>query len=332
MTITIKDVARKANVSISTVSKVINNNPSISQKTTDKVFGVVEELGYRPNIRARNFVQKRTNLIIFLARKELHAAFNNPYMFEIMTGIEESISKKGYYISFKSVDSDADAVEFLLNAIAQKYADGIIINGSLATKELNAILTESSFPYLIVGKPNFQTKASWIDTNNYLSGQICGEYLIKRGYHKIAFVGGVSSDNIFKQRLYGFLQAMRENYITVPSAYIKNGPSTKESGFMLTNELLEAPNLPEAIICENNYIALGVLKSITTHGLKIPEEVIYICFDEFPLARTMDPCPIVVDIDVYDLGIQAGISLLQRIRNPLLQIQTYSTIPHILAH
>ncbi len=330
MPVTIKDVAEHAGVSASTVSKSIHGDPRIPEATKARVKKSIEILGYKTNLLARNFSQQKTNHIAFIAKYEAHVAFTNPHMFEIMVGVESYLKEYDYYISYKSIVSDEEAAEYIESAIAQKSAAGVIIHGSIATKELTARLIDSDFPYIIVGKPNFQTKANWIDTNNFLSGQLCGEYLISNGYTRIGFIGGTTRDNIFKQRLYGFYQAMREAGIETRDNYIRYGEPTKEAGYHSACELLDEAVPPQVIICTNNFVALGVHKAIQERDLTIPTDIEYICFDKYPIAYTLEPQPLMIDIDVYDLGTQAASYLLKSIRTPSMQIQTHSTIPSIV--
>lgn len=285
---------------------------------------------YLPNIQARNFVQKKTNHIIFLAEKEDYQAFTNPHLFQIMSGLENYFSEAGYTFSIKFIPKDFSASLLINEAIHQKTADGVVIYGSVASFELTNMLVNESFPYIIIGKPSFQTKANWIDTNNYLSGQLCGDYLLDRGYKRIAFVSGMRMDNISRQRLHGFYQSMRIRNMNISKSYIKYGAPTKENGFILSSELLDLEIPPEVIICTNNFVAMGVQKAITDRQLRVPDEINFVTFDKYPLAYIMDPRPVIIDIDVYDLGLQAARLLLQRLRSPSLQIQTHSTIPSII--
>lgn len=328
--IKIKDVAREAGVSPSTVSKVINGSPTISEATVKRVREVMQRLDYLPNAQARNFAKKTTRNIVFLTKLEPHIAFYNPHMFEIMCGVQEALVKKDYALSFVGVKSGEEAAAAAKNIIAQRSADGFVVHGAATTKDLASLLVKSKFPHIIIGKPEFESQACWIDTNHYLSGHIAAEHLCECGYKKIAFIGAGIKDGISTQRLKGFTDVMEEKGFPIPEYCIKYGDFTKKSGFILMNELLDNEKCPEAVICENDSIALGVVKSINAHGLKIPGDIALICFDDFPLSRMIDPTPTVVDIDVYDMGIQAGSLLLRKIKNPALQVQSYTTLPNLI--
>lgn len=327
MSVTIKDVAREANVSPSTVSKVMNHSPSIPDVTVKHVQEVMKRLHYYPNIQARNFVKKTTMNIAFITKLEPHVAFTNPHMFDIMCGVQEVLAQKDYNLSIIAIHNQNEALETVERIITQKSADGLVIHGSATAKDMTVLLVKSKFPHIIIGKPDFESQVCWIDTNNFLSGEIAAEHLCTCGYDKIAFVGGAKQDKIFTQRLSGFLSVMNERNLSVPNEFIKYGNTSGKDGLELTNELLTCASLPNAVICEDNIFALGAIKSIYQHNLKIPDDIALICFDNYPFSEIMDPKPTVVDINVHDMGMQAASLLLRKIKNPELQIQTFTTLP-----
>lgn len=327
MSITIKDVAREANVSPSTVSKVINRSHSIPEGTVRRVKEVMERLHYLPNMQARNFAKRTTNNIAFITMLEPHIAFSNPHMFDILCGVQEILTGKNFNLSLVGIHDLRESVETVRRIIAQKSADGIVVHGSATTRELADLLIQSKFPHIIVGKPDFDSPVCWIDTNHLLSGQIAAEHLCKCGFGRIAFIGGAEGEKIFTQRLNGFLSVMAEKGFPVPEEYIKYGDTSSRSGFELMNELLKCPARPGAVICEDDIVAFGAMKCIHQHNLKIPKDIALMCFDNYPLSEIMDPPLTVVDIDVHDMGMQAASMLLRKIANPELQVQSFTTLP-----
>lgn len=328
MSATIKDVAQRAGVSISTVSKVINKSPSISAATTALVEGAMKELRYYPNLRARNFAQKCTRNIIFMTRLHKDAAFDNPHMFEIMCGAQKTLFDKGYNLSILSVPEDAEPAEEAERIIAQQSADGLIIHGSATTRLLSVLLSRESFPHMVIGKPDFESQLCWMDTNNCLSGEIAANHLLDCGYRRIAFFSGYESDQISANRLQGFLNVMKQK--EMEPALIRFTDSSKDTSYARMCEVFDEGTVPEAVICENNSIALGVLKAVTERGLRVAEDIGVITFDNYPYSLIMDPPPTVVNIDVYDMGLQAAAMLIRKIKKPTLQVQTYSTLPELI--
>jgi Transcriptional regulators len=330
MGITIKDVAREAGVSVSTVSKVMNDGSTISDATKEHVRTIMQKLQYQPNEQARNFARQKTNNIVFLAKLEQHTAFNNPHMFEIMCGAQEILAKNFYNLSFVGVKTEEEAQNLMNEMIGRKSADGIIVHGSATSKKIVDRLVNSNFPHIIIGRPSFKCTACWIDINNSISGQMAAVHLKECGYDRIAFIGGPNEDEISTRRLNGFISAMSDNGYRVSDKYLKYGSYTKESGYNLAMELLEEEQLPDAIICEDNLIAVGVVKALTRKEKKIPEDIALVSFDDFPLSRMIEPLLTVIDIDVFDMGNQAATILVRKINNPSLYVQSYTTLPQLI--
>lgn len=330
MSVTIKEVAAQAGVSIATVSKVINRKPYISEATRAHVNQVMEQLNYHPNAQASNFARKRSENIIFLAVTGAHTAFHNPHMFEILCGAQYKIREKKYQFSFIGSPSRQAAYEEAIEIIGRKIADGLIVHGSATTPELAALLTDSNFPHIIIGRPPFSTTTCWIDINNHVSGEMAAKYLNSCGYSQIAFIGGPVTDEISRHRLKGFVSSMHLKGCTVPDFFIKYGTYSKESGYLMMEELLRGSRLPDAVICEDNQIAMGAVSAIRKHGMAIPDDIGVITFDDYPLSQLIDPPLTVVDIDVNEMGQAAAGILLKKIKNPQLQIQSFATLPSLI--
>ena len=330
MSLTIKDVAKEAGVSIATVSKVINGKPSISEPTRQRVIEVIKRLNYHPNAQASNFARERSDNIVFLAVTEPHTAFHNPHMFEIMCGAQSKIYSKNFNFSFLGVPDKDSACEKASVIIGRKAADGILIHGSATSRPLVELLVKTGFPHVIIGRPPFSNTACWIDINNHVSGHLATEYLTKSGYTHIAFIGGPKSDEISRHRLQGFLSSMRIFGLAIPDSFIKYGTYSKQSGYDMMEELLRGSSFPDAVICEDNKIAIGAVSAIRKRGIEIPDDIGIITFDDYPLSQLIDPPLTVVDINVNKMGQQAADILIKKVRNPVLNIQSFTTIPELI--
>lgn len=306
MALTINDVAKEAGVSIATVSKVINGKPSISEQTRLHVLEVIKRLNYHPNAQASNFARERSDNIIFLAVTEPLTAFHNPHMFEIMCGAQNIVHEKNFNFSFLGVQDKDTACQKASNIIGRRAADGILVHGSSTSRSLVELLVKTGFPHVIIGRPPFSNTACWIDINNHVSGHLATEYLTKCGYTHIAFIGGPQSDEISRHRLQGFVSSMRIFGLNVPESSIKYGTYSKQSGFEMMEELLRGSFLPDAVICEDNKIAMGAASAIRKRGMNIPDDIGLITFDDYPLSQLIDPPLTVVDINVNKMGQQAA--------------------------
>lgn len=329
MSITMKDVAKAANVSTATVSKVINGSPTISEKTIENVNRIMKELNYYPNLRAQNFARQSTHTIVFATKLERNSAFSNPHMFEIMSGVVRTLSNKKYNMNIIDIneENELDSIEQI---IAQKSADGLVIHVSVLSKEMESIIRKNEFPHIVIGCPNYESHLCWIDNNNYLSGEIATNHLIEKGYKNIGFIGGFDEDRISTHRLQGAITALTEKHLKMKEEHIGKGNSSREESFDLMEKMLKQNGRPDAIICANNHIALGVVKAIKKHKLRIPRDIGVITFDDYPFSRITDPMLTVVNIDVFDLGQQAGKLIINKIKKPNLQIQSYTTLPNLI--
>ena len=329
MPITIKDVAAAAGTSVSTVSKVLNGHYSISEETRERVLRIIDELDYHPSVNAQNFARGSNRTVVFLASLERNIAFDNPHMFEIMAGLESSLRRRGYSLIVRGTDNTA-ACEAASDIISRKSADGLVIHASVMSRPLAALLNRSRFPHIVLGLPNFESQVCWIDINNVFSGVTAAQHLVEQGYEKIAFIGGLEYDMISTHRLDGVKQGLKDAGRIMDEQFIWLGESTSQEGYRMTKQLMAMRPRPDAVICANNYIALGCVSALNEMGLHIPREVGVMTFDERPFSQMTNPPLTVVDIDVRDMGEQAGKLLADNIKKPNLQVQTYTTKPELV--
>lgn len=329
MAVTIKDVAKYAGTSAATVSKVMNGSYSISQETAERVNQAMEELHYRPNLRARNFARQSSKTVIFVTQLQRNTGFSNPHMFEIMCGLENALAAKGYQLIVKSIQKEA-ACEYIRGAAEEKTADGFVIHASVISQELDQLMFEQSIPHLVIGNPNFNSHFCWIDIDNRLAGEIAAKHLLEKGYQSLSFIGGTEEDKISMHRLEGVLSVLNEHDVLVPKSHVQRGESECDSGYAMTEQILNGRERPDAIVCANNYIAYGCVNALKNHNISIPGEMGVITFDDYPFSQIVKPMLTVVDIDVYDVGVQAGKFILQKMRKLNLYVQSYITLPSII--
>lgn len=329
MAVTIKDVAKEAGVSTATVSKVLNNSPTISEATTERIKEIMKELDYHPNLRAQNFARQSTKTILFATGLSKDCAFQNPHMFEIMVGLQKSLAAKNYTLSVTNVSKE-NCMDILGNLIAQKSVDGLVLHISIVTKELEKIILQEQFPHIVLGCPEYKTQLCWIDNNNTLSGEMATKHLFDCGYKKIGFIGGLKNDIGSVCRLEGYQSFLEQKKIPLKEDYICLGESSVESGSEMMIQMLGIKDPPDAVICANNYLALGAMNAIQENGLSVPQDIGLITFDAYPFTQITKPKMTTIDIDVYDLGKQAGDIVLRKIRKPNLQMQSYTTLANLM--
>lgn len=327
MAATIRDVAQEAGVSTSTVSKVLNHWSSISPETCDRVHAAIEKLHYTPNARAVSFARGATHNILFLSSLQKEEAYHNPHMFDILCGVQKELSSQGYTLMLTDVPADSSPEDYLSNLISSRIADGILIHGSCSIPSMSRILLDTQFPHIYIGHPGRGSRLCWIDTNNGLAGEFAAQHMLACHYEKVAFIAESRTDHISMQRLNGFLGGMYDYGYRIPDEYIRYTDSTREDAYRQAKELLSLPEPPRAVICENNTLALSLSKALQERHVRVPDETAFLTFDSYPYSALIEPAPTIIDIDVYDLGVQAATMLLRKLRNPALLVQTYTTLP-----
>ena len=317
MAATIKDVAKKANVSISTVSRVLSNQMHVSSSTYKRIQDAVAELNYIPNSSAVSLVKKSSTTVLYADSFYKGRPYENPHMFDIISGSSHELRKKGYFLGLLDLDrSKEKAEEQIINAIQSKKADGILINGYYVTPAIEKILLATDFPHICIGKPSFDSMLSWIDTNHSLSSNLAITHLVSLGHKKIAFVGGSDKDNIYRDRFLGYRLSLERNNLSPQDAYVIPTSSNLEEIIQHTTELLRLPEPPDSILCFNSLIAVGVIQAIRQFRLRIPEDISVIGFDDVPLSCVTSPRLSTVRVEKETLGRLAITLLRDRMDNP----------------
>ena len=329
MGVTIKDVAKAAGVSISTVSKVINGHYSISEETQERVQQVIQELNYYPSASAQSFAKGATRTVTVLTDLGPNITFSNPHMFEIIGGMEETLRARNYRLVLCGSQSST-ACEMAEEFISRRSADALAVHVSIMTHQLAALLVRTHFPHIVLGKPTFDSQVCWIDINNISSGIIAAAHLSQEGYRRIAFLGGREHDQNSTHRMEGIRQGLENVGLCLEDQFIWLGDSTPAEGLRMAKKLLNSKPMPDAVVCANNYIALGCVSAIRERGLEMPKQIAVMTFDDHPFSQIMDPPLTVVDIDVRGMGRQAGKFLLEIIRHPNTQVQTYVTTSNLM--
>ena len=309
MAVTIYDVAKEAGVSIATVSKALNDSYTIPDQTKAAIREIADRLGYRPNARAKNFARQASGTVLFITDFYQNIAFENPHMFEIISGIATYLDDKDYSLTLKPLTKQA-APLYIRDIIQQRQADALIIHAFVLSTELAAILSRVDFPYLVIGKPEFRCNICWIDVNHEQAGQIAANYLLDKGYRRMAFIMGQENDALSQSRLRGINQVMSEEELSVEVV-------CNESPYTLDDEalyglLMRRPR-PEVLLCSNNHLALHCLQYIRRIDLKVPQDIALLTFDNYPFSMLTDPAITAVEVDMHDMGINAARFVLQRV-------------------
>ena len=328
MSVSIKDVANKAGVSISTVSKALNDKSSVSSSTIERIKQTAEDMGYVPNSRARVFATKETKQIVFIADIPKDTAFYNPHVFEIIMGLQHSVSKSGYSLIVESVEKK-EALEYINNLYKKNMADALVVHASIITKRLESLIVKSNLPHLIIGQPDYQSTLSWIDTDNTLSGAIAIRHLLKKDYYPVAFVGGKADDMISLHRFEGAERELKQNNLNFEDQYVLSSSSTIVSGMNAAKKILKMEKPPRSVLCANSVIAFGMMQELRNQKIRVPKDIAVMTFDRYPFSDFTEPRVTSVDMNMYEIGEEAGSILIKNLSHPNLRIQTFTSEPCI---
>ena len=336
MATTINDVARLAGVSKSTVSKVMNGWTTISPATIARVNDAIAQLDYTPNSRAVSFAKCSTKNIIYLTNMAKNSAYKNPHMFDIMCGVHQALSQSNYSLTLIDPSEEIYTGERAHKEITRGGADGVIVHGSSVNEQLAAEICDTSFPHIVIGCPEFSDNLCWVDINHVLEGEYAAVHMADCGYEDVVFITSRATNGIAASRLKGFKKKMLNLGLHVTKENIWYINSNTNDAYKPTIDYItEHANThhgqpPHAIICENSAFASSIIKAIYDMGLKIPEDIAFLGFDQYPYINMVYPAPTVINIDVFDLGVQAGLMMIRKLENPDILIQSYTTLPRII--
>ncbi len=298
--ITIKDIAEKSGVSITTVSRVLNDKPDVNNETRAKVLKVIKESNYRPNGMARSLVINQTYSIGLIIPD-----INNPYFPEVARGIEDQAQKSSYSVIFSSTDNKLEREREVIDLMLQKRVDGLIVSLSLANKDILKRLEDRKIPIVQLDRkiPDSIYPAVMID--NKKSAYNAVQFLIDEGHKKIAHITGDLQTVPGQERQEGYRKAILDNDLAINEDLIYEGDFSKKAGYKAMDKMIERGRVPEAIFAANDLMALGVLEACRNSNLKIPTDLALMGHDDISISNLVHPSLTTMAQPKYRLGRQA---------------------------
>lgn len=328
MNVTIKDVAKRANVAPSTVSRVIADSPRISEKTKQKVRQAMKELGYHPNFIARSLASQATQVIGIVMPSAAELALQNPFFPEVIRGISKAAHEKKYALQMSTGEEDDEIYEEVIDMLQGRRVDGVILLYSRIDDKLMKYLQKNKFPFVVIGKPHQkEEQITHVDNDNYRAAKEAAQHLIELGHERIAFVGGNKQYLVTVDRLSGYEAALKEAGLPYREDYIMHEEFLQEGGQEAMKELLSLADPPTALVVADDLMALGVLKTLDEMNLRVPDDISIVSFNNTLLAEMSRPPLTSVDIHIFQLGYEATKSLIEKIANPNEPVKRI-IIPH----
>ncbi|MCL4561382.1 MAG: LacI family transcriptional regulator [Chloroflexi bacterium] len=320
MKVTIKEVAKKAGVSASTVSRVVGNYGYVGEKNRKKILAVIRELDYHPNAIARSMVKKSTSTIGLVITD-----ITNPFFAYLARGVEEVAWQHGYTLILANTDEDLTKEQAIVSALLEKQVDGLILvpASSSPTPHLQEVL-KREMPLTLVDRRVKDCLVDVIMVNNQDGARQAVAYLIERGHRRIGMVYDNPEISTNMERLAGYREAFRDAGLTIPEDLVRSCQYTQQSAYAVVAQLLKVENPPTAIFTANNFMTLGAVKAVREAGLQIPTHIALVGFDDLDWNEYNLPQLTSVAQPVHEMGKVAAQRLIARLKGektPPLEIR-----------
>lgn len=313
-----KDIARVANVSVGTVSNVLNKNGNVKPQNYQRVIDAIHKLNYRPNLVARTLktkISKSIGLII--------PDITNPYYPELARGVEDAAKKAGFTVFLCNADRKVSKENEYLDALINKNVDGIILVKPQI--EINELCKLKKHCEIVIVDANEEFKKHFdvVNVNDSLGAKKAMDLLFEYGHKRIAFISGLMESESSRLRYFSYKTALKERGIELNDELVKQGDYDWHSGYISTIELLRLTIRPTAIFASNDIMAFGSIKALREENIIIPNAMSIVGFDDIDMASYSTPQLTTVRQPKYELGTSCVEMLIKRIQNPHKQDESY---------
>ncbi len=309
---TVRDVARRAGVSVSTVSHVLNGTRFVSAELRERVLAAIEELDFEPNAAGRMLSLRRSNTIGLIV-----SDIRNPFFASVARGVEDVAQEQGYTVVLCNSDETLVKEAACLKALQSRQVDGVLLASAGAADDYVTRLVQAGFPIVLVDRdlPDLHIPAVVLDNEGAAYSAV--RHLIDRGHKRIGMLSGRDSISTTVERVAGYERALREVELSVDQRLVISGHSTSEGGAVAAHALLDTRPAPTAIFSGNNLMSIGALQAIASRGLSVPEDIALVGFDDFPFpwSDAFRPHLTTVAQPTYELGRRAAEMLVRMLND-----------------
>jgi LacI family transcriptional regulator len=316
---TIKDVALHAQVSVATVSHVVNETRFVSEATRLRVQQAIAELRYVPSALARSLKSNRTHTVGMMIPNN-----SNPYFAEIIRGIEDTCYGAGFNVILCNSDDDPLKQSTYVRLLSEKQVDGLIVLSSGSDVELLDTLRAATMPQVVVDREIDDLAADLVEVNHEAGGFLATQHLLQLGHRRIACIAGPQTLSSARQRVQGYQRALHEAGLAVDDHLLRSADFTSAGGHAAMTALLDAASpaeRPSAVFASNDLMAIGAICAAAARGLSIPKDLSVIGFDDIALAAFSNPPLSSIAQPKHQTGELAAKLLLQRIAQPGRELQ-----------
>lgn len=303
----IKMVAEKAGVSASTVSRALSGNVVVSPETKERVLRAVKELNYQPNVLAKSLKEGRSKTIgLFLPN--LH----NLVFPAAIRGITEVVKRHGYALVLFNTDEDLGTEIFYIENLRRRLVDGFIFSTATSASTHILDLKKQGYPVVLMVR-SFNNEIDTVVVDNFSGGYQATKFLLERGYRKIAIINGTLELELYRERFHGYQEALAEAGLAFNEKLAFHETKGWEDGYRAIMEILDRGELPEAVFATSDPKALGVIKALKERGLRVPEDVAVMGYDNLDVSELMDPPLTTMAQPFYEAGTRAAERLMKLI-------------------
>lgn len=311
---TVKDVAERAGVAPSTVSRVIADNPRISAATKERVRAAMRELNYHPNAIARSLVHQRAHAIGVVMSQTAEAALANPFFAEVLRGIGSVAREARHNIMLTTASSREDEYNESLSLLRQRRVDGLILLTSRREDALVRRLRNDGHPFVVLGRVPGDD-VPYVNNDNVAAARGATDHLVALGHRRIGFLGGPGEFIVSEDRLRGYEEGLAAAGIPHDRRLIKVTDFSYEDGYAATRRLLASAGDVTAVLAVDDMLALGAAAAARDLGLRLPEQLSVVGFNDSPVCPHVAPPLTSVSIPIFELGEGAARMLLDMLAN-----------------
>jgi LacI family transcriptional regulator len=284
--LTLEKIAKIAGVSPATVSRVVNNYPHIRPEVRERVQKIIAQTGFQPNVIARSLASDRSGIIGLVIPNSPRMVFTDPYFASLIQGITQATNRSSLTLSLFLFHSKEEEVRTIQSILSTGLLDGVIITADRKEDSFVPKFAERGLPFVLIGRPEKQMQISYVDSDNVAGGYLATEHLLKLGHRRIATIG--SDQNTAGDDRYSGYQNALENYqFKIDPCLVAFGDFSMDSGYTAMKKLL--PEMPDAVFVASDTMALGALRAIREAGLRVPDDIAVVGFDDLPPALQADP-------------------------------------------
>ena len=311
--LTLEDIAKQAGVSRSTASRVVNDDPNVSDNVRSKVQEVIVSTGYHPHAAARSLASHRSWMIGLVLPRTVSNFFTDPYFPRLTQGVAQACNQHNYTLGLFLVNTKEDEKRIFPRISHKGLLDGILLQTAQMGDKLIDRLVNSDFPVVIAGRPFNANGISFIDVDNISAAYQAVCHLIQLGNKRIGTITGWMNSTTGIDRKEGYLQAITEQGWEVEERLIVEGDFTENGGYLAMQQLL--PHKPDAIFAASDSMAIGAMRAVREAGLHIPSNIAFVGFDDLPIASQSDYNLTTVRQPIIQFGAKAVDTLIDLIEN-----------------